>query len=310
MRTPPRPPSAVAAIALVAAVVASGASVADTPPANDGMRYVNASAQADNQHDLQALTTISLPVGEHAWVQATGGTSRSKEAGGDRRPAILALAAGAAGPDWQATLVATQRTDASRFRQTDLASALDWRHAGNDLGLDLTHRRSLASGSVEVANAFGGSTAVPVQARIAGTGVGLHGTLAVGEHASVYAAIARNHYRSSSQQAGAATSGGPLASNPVLAQALFGGTSVVNRDEVALDRSALVGATWRWSRAAVSAEYATGQVHDNAGTLRSVDVKAAIDVAPGWRVTPGLGRGTSEQGGRATFASLSVTHGW
>ena len=310
MTMPPRLPHAAATFALLAAVAASGASLADTPPANDGMRFVNAGVQADNRHDLQAVTTISLPVGEHAWVQAAGGKSRSDEAFGVRRPAILGLAVGAAGADWQATLGATQRADASRFRQTDWASALDWRHGADILGLDLTHRRSLASGSVEVAGALGASSSVPAQARLSGTGAGLHGTLAVGEHASVYAAVARNHYRSSTQQAGTTAPGGPLASNPVLAQALLGSTSVVNRDEVALDRSTLVGATWRWSKAALSAEVASGQVHDNAGTLRSVDVKAAIDAAPGWRVTPGVGRGSAEQGGHASFASLSVTYGW
>ncbi len=308
MTTPSRLTPAAALLALLAA--AAGPSVADTPPANDGMRFVDASVQADDRHDLQALTTISLPVGEHAWVQAGGGTSHSEEPAGPRRPGILALAAGIAASAWQFTLGATRRSDASRYRQTDWASSLEWHHDGNMLGLDLTHRRSLASGTVTVANALGASTAVPAQARISGTGAGLHGTLAVNEHASVYAAVAGSHYRSGTQQAGTTSSGGPLASNPLLASALLGDTSVVNRDEAALDRSALVGATWRWSRAAVSAEYATGRVHDDAGTLRSVDVKAAIDVAPGWRVTPGLGRGTADQGGRATFASLSVTHAW
>jgi len=308
MRTSPRSPHAAARIALLAAIAASGASMADTP-ANAGMRFVDFSAQADDQHDLQAVTTLSLPVGEHAWVQASGGKSRSEQATGPRRPDILGLVVGAAGPAWQFTLGATQRADANRFRQADWASALDWRHQGDILGLDLTHRRSLASGTVDITGALGASTAVPAQARIAGTGVGLHGTLAATEHLGVYAAVARNHYTSSTQQA-AATTGGPLASNPLLASALLGGASVVDRDEVALDRSALVGASWRWSRTALSAEYATGRVHDNGGTLRSVAVKAAVDVAPGWRVTPGVGRGTSDQGGQATFASLSVTYGW
>ena len=279
-----RPP--VALIALLAAITASGASMADTPPAFDGMRYADASVQADDRHDLLAVTTLSLPVGEHAWVQAAGGKARSAEPAAVRRPAILGLAVGAAGAGWQATLGATQRT-ASRFRQTDWASTLDWRHGGNVLGVDVTHRSSRASGSAEAAGAFGASSTVPVQARIAGSGGGLHGTLAVSDHVSVYAAVARNHYRSSTLQGGTTTAGGPLASNPLLARALLGGTSVVNRDEVALDRNALVGATWRGSRTALSAEVATGQVYDGGGTLRSVAVKAAVDVAPRWRATPG-----------------------
>jgi len=296
--TPHRLPPAAALIVLLAA--ASAPSVADTPPANDGMRFVSVGVQADDRHDLLALTTLSLPVGERAWVQASGGRSRDMGVDGPRRPGILGLSVGAAGQQWQVTLGATRRDDASRLRQTDWASSIDWHRDGNVLGLDLTHRQSQAAGSVTVGGALGGTTTVPAQARLAGGGVGLHGTLALGEHASVYAAVASNHYRSST----------PQATTPALAQALFGGASVVNRDEAALDRSALVGATWRMSRAAVSAEYATGRVHDGAGTLRSVALKAAIDVAPGWRVMPGVGRGTADQGGKATFASLAVTRAW
>ena len=256
------------------------------------------------------MTTLSLPVGEHARVQAAGGKARSAEPAAVRRPAILGLAVGAAGAGWHATLGATQRT-ASRFRQTDWASTLDWRHGGNVLGVEVTHRSSRASGSAEAAGAFGASSTVPVQARIAGSGGGLHGTLAVSDHVSVYAAVARNHYRSSTLQGGTTTAGGPLASQPAAGACpprrhvrrqprrsgarsqRPGGRDVARVEDGALRRG-------RHRPGARRRRY----------LLRSVAVKAAVDVAPGWRVTPGLGRGSADQGGKATFASVAVTYGW
>jgi len=301
--------AAVGLLALALAPSAASAAGADTPPPNDGMRFVSAGAQADNRGNQQILSTLSLPVGQHAWVQAGGGKSRSDAAAGGRRPAIATAAAGVAGKSLQLTVNTSQRFDGSRYRQSDWGSSLDWRQDGNGVGLDVTHRRAHAAGTVAVADATGGSTIVPAQVRVAGTGFGVHGTLQASEHVSVYGAVARNHYKSSTQQAGA-TSGGLLGSNPLLSRALLGGASVVNRDEVDLDHSAMVGATYRWAGVALSGEYSTGEMHDGGGAMRSVDVKAAIDVAPGWRVAPGVGRGTSDQGGHATFASLTATYGW
>ncbi len=191
-----------------------------------------------------------------------------------------------------------------------MGSSLEWRQDGNILGLDVTHRNSRASGTVAVADGQAGSTSVPALARISGNGVGVHGTLQATEHVSLYGAVARNHYHSTTQQTGPTAPGGLLGLNPVLERALLGGTSVVNRDEAALDHSAMVGASYRWDKVALSGEYTTGQVHDNGGAMRSVELKAAVDVAPGWRVAPGVGRGSSDQGGHANFASLSATYGW
>jgi len=302
------PTRVAAATALLALAAAPWAAHADAPPPNDGMRFVSAGAQSDTHGNRQLLSTLSLPVGEHAWVQAGGGASRSREAGGGRRPGIATAGVGVAGKSLQLTVNTAQRFDGRRYRQSDWGSSLDWKRDGNDVGIDVTHRRSSAAGTVAVSGSAGGSTLVPAQVRVAGNGVGVHGALQVSERVSVYGAVARNHYRSRTQQ-GASPSGGLLGSDTLLARTLLGGTSVVNRDEVDLDRSAQVGATYRFDRVAVSAEASTGAVHDG-GTMRSVDLKAAIDVAPGWRVAPGVGRGTSEQGARATYASVAATYGW
>jgi len=305
------PPTRVAAAtALLALAAVPWPARADAPPPNDGMGFASAGVQSDNHGNRQLLSTLSLPVGRHAWVQAGGGASRSNQAGGGRRPGIATAGVGVAAKSLQLTLNTAQRFDGHRYRQSDWGSSLDWKQDGNDVGIDVTHRRSSAAGTVAVSNGAGGSTAVPAQVRVAGTGVGLHGALQVSERASVYGAVARNHYRSRTQQGDAASSGGLLGSDTLLARTLLGGASVVNRDEVDLDRSAQVGAAYRWDKVAVSVEATTGAVHDGGGAMRSVDLKAAIDVAPGWRVAPGVGRGTSEQGGNATYASVAATYGW
>ena len=290
-----------APLALLALAIASTATRAETPP-NDGMRYATVGAQADSQHDQQALAALSLTVGQHAWVQAGVGKSRDGVAAGGRKPGIASVGVGVASQSVQWTANATHRADGDKYRQTDLASSLDWKHDGNVVGLDVTHRSARATGNV--AN---GSTTTPAQERVAGTGFGVHGTLQASERVSVYGAVARNHYRgtTTTTQTTPGTPGGLLGLGSAL-----GSTSVVNRDEAALNRSALVGASYRFDKVAVSAEYATGQVLDNGGTLRSVELKAAVDVAPGWRVAPGIGRADNGQAGHATFASLAVAHGW
>jgi len=307
MNPPARPSHAAATIALLALAAIPRATRADTPAPNEGMRYVSVGAQADSQHNQEALSVLSLPVGQHAWVQAGVGKSRSDPMAGGYRPGILTGAAGVASKSLQLTLNASRRADASRYRQTDWGSSLDWRHGGGNVGLDVTHRRSQAFGTVAVSSAQG---AVPAQVHLSGTGLGVHGSLPVSEHVSVYASAARSHYKSSTRQLDPTAPGSLLGSNPLLTGARRGGASLVNRDELALNHSAVAGATYRWAKVAVSGEYTAGQVHDNGGELRAVDVKAAIDVAPGWRVAPGVGRGSSGQGGHANFASLSATYGW
>lgn len=310
MNAPLRSTQTTTTIALLALVLVFAAMRADTPLPNDGQRYVSVSGQADNLHNQQVLSTLSLPVGQRAWVQAGVGKSRGDQATGSRKPGIVTGGMGVAGQAMQLTVNASHRADGSKYRQTDVGSSLDWRQDGNVLGLDVTHRQSRAAGTVAVANGQGGSTTVHAQARVSGNGVGVHGTLQAAEHVSVYGAIARNHYKSTTQQTDPAAPPGLPGLDPLLTRALLGGTSVLNRDEAALDHSAMVGASYRFDKVAVSGEYTAGQVHDGGGALRSVELKAAVDVAPGWRVVPGVGRGSSDQGGHANFASLSATYGW
>lgn len=300
MNTPARTPRAASTLLALAAVY--HLAHADTPPANEGMRFVNVGVQADSQHNQQGLATLSLPVGRRAWVQAGAGKSLDSQQAGGRRPGVVTGALGLAASSAQISVNAAHRAEGGSYRQTDVGASLDWKHDGNVVGMDVTHRDAHATGTVA-----SGSGTAPVRTRVAGTGLGVHGTLQASDRVSVYGAIARNRYKITTvtTRTTPATPGGLLGLDPGL-----GGTSIVNRDQAALDRSALVGATYRFDKVAVSGEYATGQVIGNGGTLRSVELKAAIDVAPGWRIAPGIGRGANAQAGHASFASLSATYGW
>jgi len=289
--------------AILATPFAAAAGPADAPNPNDGMRYLSVDALSDKLGNQQVLSTLSLPVGRSAWVQAGVGKARNNAQNGGQRPGIFTGAVGVAGESYQLTVNTAQRFDGSRFRQQDWGSSLDWKHGGSSVGVDLAHRRARTSGTT-------GASAVPTQTSVSGTGFGGHGVLRLSEHVSVYGAATHNHYKTSVQQAAMTPPGGLLSGNPLLGQVLFGGVSAVNIDEVALDHSAQVGTTYRWSKVAVSAEYTTGQVHDNGGAMHSVDVKAAVDVAPGWRVASGVGRSSSQQSGQATFALVSAAYGW
>ena len=306
MTTHPFTPHAPATLVLLAIAALPLAALADTPAPNADHRFVSVGAQADNRHNQEALTTLSLPVGTQAWVQAGAGKSRSDAQAGGYRPGIVDGAVGLTGRALQLTLSASHRADGQRYRQTDVGSSLDWRHGDGNVGLDVSHRQSQAT-----SNGTSGSTTGPTRVKVAGNGVGVHGGLQLTERFGIYGSAMRSHYHDSTDQTVAPAPGGLLGGNPVLAQALLGGTSVVNIDQVALDRSAQVGATVRWDKVAVSGEYTAGQVYGGQGALHGVDVKAAIDVAPGWRVVPGIGRGSSNDGsGHASFASLSATYGW
>ena len=60
------PTRVAAATAWLVLAAAPWSARADTPPPNDGMRFVSAGAQSDNHGNRQMLSTLSLPVDHHA----------------------------------------------------------------------------------------------------------------------------------------------------------------------------------------------------------------------------------------------------
>lgn len=286
------------ALASLSLLLASLAVHADEPAPNADKRALNLAVQRDGQRNQSAAAAVSLPVGDSAWVQVGAGQSRSRDAatGASVQPKQVAVGGGVAGKAWQMGVNASQRRDGDRLRQTDLAAAADWRPAeGVNVGVDAVRRQGRARGTV-------GST--PVEQRVKGHGVGVHGAVAVAQRLSVYGATMHNRYATTTTQA--TSGGGLLAGVPLIGNRV----SAVNRDEAALDRSHQLGVTYRVSeRVALNGEVMQDRVHDG-GSLRSVQMKAAIAAGAGWTITPGIGRSRGPQGESTNYGLLGASYAW
>ena len=264
---------------------------ADEPAPNAGKRAVSVAAQRDSQKNQQAAASLSLPVGDRAWVNVGAGTSRSQDATRTYRPKQVSAGVGVAGSAWAATLDASRRRDGSAFQQTDWAAAADVRPVdGVSVGVDTTHRTARARNAT-------------TDQRLRGRGVGVHGAVAVGKHITVHGATMRNRYKVSEATTQAGASG-------ALGLLLQPRASVVNRDELALARSAQVGATWRFdNHVAVTGEVLRDRLQDG-GSLRTAQIKAAVPVGAGWTLAPAIGRSHGPQGERATYGQLAARFAW
>jgi len=275
-----------------------GLAHADEAAPNADKRALNLAVQRDGQRNQSAAAAISLPVGQSAWLQAGVGQSRNHDAASvtTYRPRQVSVGGGVAGKAWQAGVNASQRRDGERLRQTDVAAVADWRPAeGVNVGVDALRRQGRVRGTVAGA---------PVEQRVKGHGVGVHGAVAVTSRLSVYGATLHNRYTTSTTQP--AGGGGLLAGVPLLGNRV----SAVNRDEAALDRSHQIGATWRVSeRLALNGEVMQDHVHDG-GSLRSLQMKAAIAAGAGWTITPGIGRSRGPQGEGTNYGLLGASYAW
>lgn len=302
-------------------VTAVHADESDAPNAN--MRYAALSVQRDDQHSQQALGTLSLTLGEHAWVQAGGGQSRIEQATSVRNPNIVMGGIGAASNAWQIAVNYTDRHADSAYRQHDWTASTDWHNAalGIGIGIDGANRHAHFDSTVPVATSQGGVAYLPVSHNINGNGLGAHLRFNISERVSLFAAGMKYHYTDTTQQSGTVTVvgssgsnlstliGNALANKPLLSQTLTQ-SSIVTRDEAVLDRSIDIGATYRFDKIGVTAEYLNDKVIDEPGTVDTVQVKAAINVAPHWLVTPGIGQSRSDQYGGVKFAMVTVGYGW
>lgn len=292
------------ALATVAALLLAGIAQAGEPAPNADKRALNLAVQRDAKSNQSAAAAVSLPVGESAWVQAGVGQSRSRDAasGATYQPRQVSLGGGVAGKAWQASVNASQRRDGSVLRQNDVAAALDWKPTDDvNVGVDATHRNARTRGTLA---ASGGGAATPVEQRVKGNGFGVHAAVAMTPRFTVYGATQRNHYRTTTTQT--TSGGGLLAGVPGLQNRV----SAINRDEAALDRSHQLGATWRVSeRVALNGEVMQDKLHDG-GSLRSVQMKAAIDAGAGWTLTPGIGRSRGPNGEGTNYGLLGASYAW
>lgn len=314
MKTFLHQPVTLLALGALAGAAAPAARADDVAP-NAGMRSISAAAQGDALSNRTRQATLTLPLAERAWFSVGGGQNRSEQDAIARRPKVFSGALGYIGTGWRAALGATHRADGPAYRQTDWVGSVDWQGDRFDVGLDGMVRDGRQQATVSAPDGQGGTTRVPVTQTVKGGGLGLRAGVNLGDDTRLYAGYARYHYQVATQQNGASSGssgpiGGLLGNRTLLARALSAPASAVNRDEAALSSSVQLGATYRFDRVALTAEYTGDQVQDAPGTAHSTLLKAAIALGPHWTVAPAVGRTRSEAYGGVNFAALSASYAW
>lgn len=307
------------------ALLSTGLVIATTPRAdatttapNANMRYATLSTQRDDEHNQETLGTLSVTVGDHAWVQAGGGRATIEQAAAvGRRPNILMGGVGAAGENVQFALNYTDRRDGSAYRQSDWNAAVDWHDAVWGIGFDGAHRNAHLDSTVPTAGSQG-VVYVPVSQSISGNGFGVHAHLDATDELTLFAAGMKYHYTDTVRQGVPATSTasglnsllGNSLTRPLLAETTLVQSSFVTRDQAVLDRTFGLGATYRFAKVGLTFEYLNDQVLDAPGTVDTLQLKAGINVAPHWLVTPGIGHSQSKQYGGVNYGMLMVGYSW
>ena len=294
-------------VALFATTLAQASELAGTAAPNADMRYVAAGMQRDAK-DNQAVTGLmSLPLGDRWWSQFGGGQTRSEQEANARRASVLNAGFGYIGSGWLASLAASRRSAGSSLRQADWNGLLEWRGEQFDVGVDGHYRDARLSGTVATPTLPSGTADVPVLQRVKGSGIGVHGNIRVTENFSVHAAAMRFDYRVTTQQTGSGAGGGQSLLLGALQQT---SPSLVSREEAALNRSSKVGASYRFEKVTLSGEVLADRVLDEPGTVRTVQLKAALELTPHWTATPTVGRTESETYGGVNFGGLVVSYAW
>jgi hypothetical protein len=297
------PAGSIACLALLACRPVLAEQSTDTPPANAGMRYVEANVQRDARQNTAALGVLSLPVGERGWVQLGGGQTRHDEAISASRVNVFSTAAGFIGDGWNASLAANRRSSGDALRQTDWDASVTWLGERFGAGLDGHHRHARGQVITTTAPVPVGGTVQ--QQRVKGPGLGLHGYVQVTPAWRIYASGMQYDYQVSTQQEGG-TSGTGLLTGALQRT----GTSLVSRDEATLSRNLKLGTRHRMGKVSVSAEYLADRVHDEPGIMRTLQLMAAIEFAPLWTVVPTVGQTRGEAHGGVSFGGIVVTHHW
>lgn len=292
-------------LALAALALPGVAHAGDAAP-NAERRVLSATAQGDAQGHANRAVGLSLPVGQHGWVQA--GLDQST-AHGTTPPASLrshqaSLGAGLGDERWQASVGVAQRRDGDRLRQLDLTASIDRRISPRgSVGLDLTRRE----GRGEHAGTSAAGTPGRVTQRLSGLGVGVRVAVAANDRLTVYGAAQKSHFTQVTETTGSTAERGVLGGLLTPAHRV----TVINRQDAALTQSLMLGATVRVAdRVALSGEVAQDRLLDG-GTLRSAQLRAVLGLGiSGWTLSPGLGVSRGRSGASVGSGSLRASYAW
>lgn len=292
-------------LALLATVLPLSLHAESAAPSADPS-MISTALQRDAQGNSSSIVAMRQPIGPGGWVQAGLGqaTLGVNTSAARTRSQQASLGAGVAVERWQVSANVAQRREGDRLRQRNLHVGVERRIGqGGAVGLDATRRELRA----QDAGAGRAGAANPVTRRLTGHGLGLRVAVAVTERITIYGALQKSLYGGGTETTGSPTGSGVLGSLlPAVSR-----VTVVNREDAALTRSQLAGASVRLhDRAEVSAEVAQDRLLGG-GTLRSGQLRAAITLGDsGWTLAPGAGVSRSDAGASVASASLRASYVW
>jgi len=272
---------------------------------DSGRHSVTLSAQGDENDNRQWLGKLALPLGDHAWVQGTLGTTE-RPAGRPSSTNIVGAAMGIVGETVSGAVEFVQRSGDGQFEQQDWAAALDWRGSRGGLGADVFLR---SASDESTTTQSGGPFAAPVTTRVTESvdcrGLGLHGDFALTPQATVFAGAMR--YRCDFDFGSTPTgSSSPLSSLLGSNAALSG----IGREQAVVDSSYRVGGRYQLRSAAVSAQYFRDRIANTDETMNTVQAQVEFPLAEHWRITPTLGYSSGGSFGHTAYGGLSLSFNW
>jgi hypothetical protein len=263
------------------------------------------SVQGDENDNRQWLGKVAMPVGDHAWAQASLGKSELAAAGAnDTR--ILGAAFGAGGQKVSAAVEFVQRKGDAQYEQQNWAATLDWHGMRGSVGADVSLRS--ANGQSTSTQTTGGVFGTPVTTKVKesvdGNGYGIHGDYALSSRVIVFAGAMRYRYDFD------------VSSTSTANTSLFSllGTEAATpgawRDQAFVDRTYRVGGTYLLQDGAVSAQYFRDRVANTDETFSTLQLQGEFPLADQWSLSPTVGYSKGGSSAPVTYGGVNLRFSW
>ena len=264
------------------------------------------SVQGDENDNRQWLGKVAMPLGQHAWAQASLGKSELAAAGAnDTR--IVGAALGAGGQKISTAVEFVRRKGDARYEQQNWAATLDWHGMRGSVGADVSVRS--ANGRSTSTQTTGGVFGTPVTTTVKesadGTGYGLHGDYALTSRVIVFAGAMRYRYDFDVSSTSSANTS-PLFS-------LLGAEAATPgawREQAFVDRTYRIGGTWLLQNAAVNAQYFRDRVANTDETFSTLQLQGEFPIAEQWSLSPTLGYSKGSDSATVTYGGVNLRYSW